>query len=62
MTTHMRDYASAVARPAKKNRVIRVEDDVWDAAKRRADAEDQVLSEQIREFLRRYGREYREKG
>lgn len=45
-----------------KNRVIRVDDDTWDAAMRAADARDERLSEEIRRWLERYGKDYREKG
>ena len=58
--THMRTYDVAVSpRPPMKNRMIRCDDATWDAAKARAEADDLVLSEEIRKFLERFGRNYR---
>lgn len=45
-----------------KNRVIRVDDETWEAAKRRAEAEDKRFSAEIRRLIERYGKDYREKG
>jgi antitoxin component of RelBE/YafQ-DinJ toxin-antitoxin module len=39
-----------------KSRVIRVPDDVWAAAKRKADERGETVSEAVRKFLERYGR------
>lgn len=39
-----------------KNRVIRVSDRVWDAAKAKADQKGETVSEAVRKFLERYGR------
>lgn len=41
-------------RPPRKPRSIRVEDELWDAALRRAEERGDVLSEVIREALKRY--------
>jgi len=43
-------------RPARRNRAIRVEDPLWDAAKAKAEERGDVLSEEIRKFLQRYVR------
>lgn len=43
-------------RPQRKSRTIRVEDELWDAAMRAAEARGEILSEQIRAFLKRYAR------
>ena len=43
-------------RPSRKPRSIRVEDDLWDAAMRKAEERGDVLSEEIRAFLKRYVR------
>lgn len=40
--------------PPKRNRVIRVEDDLWEAAKTAAEERHDNLSEEIRRFLLRY--------
>ena len=39
-----------------KNRVVRVSDRVWDAAKKRADEKGETVSEAVRKFLERYAR------
>ena len=39
-----------------KNRVIRIPDRVWDAAKKRADEKGETVSEAVRKFLERYSR------
>lgn len=39
-----------------KNRVIRVSDRVWDAAKAKADQKGETVSEAVRKFLERYSR------
>ena len=41
-------------RPLRKTRAVRVEDDLWNAALRKAEQRGEVLSEEIREFLKRY--------
>ena len=41
-------------RAARKNRTVKVEDDLWDAAIRKAGERGDVLSEEIRAFLKRY--------
>ena len=41
-------------KPVKRSRNIRVEDKLWEAAQAVADARNEVLSEEIREFLKRY--------
>ena len=43
-------------RAARKNRTVKVEDDLWDAAMRKAEERGDVLSEVIREMLKRYVR------
>lgn len=59
---HRDNCRTGRGREPMKNRVIRVEDDIWDAAMRAADANDEYLSEAIRRMLERYGKDYREKG
>ena len=44
------------ARPARRPRSVKVEDDLWEAAKRKADERGEILSEVIREALKRYVR------
>lgn len=39
-----------------KSRVVRVPDQLWDAAKTRADEKGETVSEAIRKFLERYTR------
>jgi len=39
-----------------KNRVIRIPDRVWDAAKKRADEKGETVSEAVRKFLERYSK------
>lgn len=39
-----------------KNRVVRVPDRVWEAAKKRADEKGETVSEAVRKFLERYAR------
>ena len=41
-------------RPARRPRSVKVEDELWDAAMRKADERNEVLSEEIRAFLKRY--------
>ena len=41
-------------RPSRKPRSVKVEDDLWNAAKAKADERGEVLSEVIREALKRY--------
>ena len=41
-------------RPQRKNRAVRVEDELWEAAKCKAEERNEVLSEEIRAFLKRY--------
>lgn len=43
-------------RPGVPARAIRVEDELWEAAKRRADERGETVSGAIRTFLRRYVR------
>ena len=43
-------------RPPRRPRSVKVEDDLWDAAKAKADERGDVLSEVIREALKRYVR------
>jgi hypothetical protein len=43
-------------RPPRKPRHFRCEDELWDAAKAKADERSDVLSEVIREALKRYVR------
>lgn len=39
-----------------KSRVIRIPDDLWDAAKEKADEKGETVSEAVRKFLERYVR------
>jgi hypothetical protein len=41
-------------RPPRKPRSVKVEDELWEAAKRKADERGEVLSEVIRAALKRY--------
>ena len=41
-------------RPQNRHRMVRVEDELWDAAKAAASAQGTTVSEVIREALRRY--------
>ena len=41
-------------RPPMRARAVRVEDELWDAAMRKAEERNEVLSEEIRAFLKRY--------
>lgn len=41
-------------RPPRKARAVRVEDDLWNAAMRKAEERGELLSEVIREALKRY--------
>jgi len=41
-------------RPARRPRSVKVEDELWDAAMRKADERNEVLSEEIRAFIKRY--------
>lgn len=43
-------------RPTNRARAIRVEDDLWERAMRRAAERDETLSEAIRKFLERYSK------
>ena len=43
-------------RPPRKPRSVKVEDDLWDAAKAKAEERGDVLSEVIRKFLERYSK------
>jgi hypothetical protein len=43
-------------RPPRSNRTIKVEDELWAAAMRKAEERGDVLSEEIRKFLHRYVR------
>lgn len=46
-------------REPKKNRVIRVQDSLWNAATKRADERGETVSEAVRRFLVRYSKEKR---
>ena len=39
-----------------RSRVVRVPDDLWERAKRRADERNETVSEAVRKFLERYAR------
>ena len=41
-------------RPPRRPRSVKVEDELWEAAKAKADERGEVLSEEIRAFLKRY--------
>lgn len=41
-------------RPPRKPRSFKCEDELWDAAKAKAEERNEVLSEEIRAFLKRY--------
>jgi len=43
-----------VTRPPRRPRSVKVEDELWDAAKAKAEERGDVLSEVIREALKRY--------
>ena len=43
-------------RPPRKPRSVKVEDPLWEAAMRTADERGEILSEEIRKFLKRYAR------
>ena len=43
-----------MSRPPRRPRSVKVEDDLWRAAQRAADDREQILSEEIRKFLKRY--------
>ena len=43
-------------RPPRRPRSVKVEDELWEAAKRKAEERGDVLSEEIRKFLHRYVR------
>ena len=45
-----------------KNRMIRVDDETWEAAKRRAEAENKRFSAEMRKLIENYGKNYRGKG
>ena len=45
-----------MTRPPRKARAVRVEDELWAAAQAKADERGDVLSEVIREALKRYVR------
>lgn len=47
---------SNVPKEPMKNRVIRVSDSVWEAAKTRADERNESVSDAVRKFLERYAR------
>ena len=53
-------YDELVPPKPMKNRVIRVDDATWLAAMRAAEAKDKRLSAEIRKWLERYGKDYRE--
>ena len=41
-------------RPPRRPRSVKVEDELWEAAKAKAEERGEVLSEEIRAFLKRY--------
>ena len=43
-------------RPPRRARSVKVEDELWEAAKAKAEERGDVLSEEIRKFLQRYVR------
>ena len=43
-----------MSRPPRRPKSIRCEDDLWEAALKKADERGEVLSEEIRAFLKRY--------
>ena len=43
-------------RAARKNRTVKVEDDLWDAAMRKAEERGDLLSGVIRKYLERYSK------
>ena len=43
-----------MSRQPRRPKSIRCEDDLWDAALKKADERGEVLSEEIRAFLKRY--------
>lgn len=45
-----------MAKEPMRNRVVRVPDPLWQAAKRRADEKGETVSEAVRKFLERYAR------
>lgn len=49
-------YSGVMAKEPMKNRVVRVSDCVWDAAKKRADEKGETVSEAVRKFLERYAK------
>ena len=55
-------YDDPVPPKPMKNRVIRVDDETWEAAKLRAASEDKRFSAEIRKLIERYGKDYRDKG
>ena len=48
-----------MTRPPRRPRSVKVEDELWDAAKAKADERGDLLSEVIREALKRYVRSKR---
>ncbi len=57
MRLHMQGgTVGAMSREPKLNRVIRVSDRLWDAARTRADERDETVSEAVRKFLERYSK------
>ena len=59
-TARLGTYDDPVPRKPMKNRVIRVDDPTWLAAMKAAEAKDERLSAEIRKWLERYGKDYRE--
>lgn len=41
-------------RPPRRPRSVKVEDDLWEAARAKAEERGELLSEEIRAFLKRY--------
>lgn len=52
----------AMARPPRRSRNVRVEDELWEDAQAVADERREVLSEEIRRMLKEYVAAHREKG
>jgi hypothetical protein len=49
-------YDGDMPKEPMKSRVVRVSDDLWERAKRRADEKGETVSEAVRKFLERYAR------
>lgn len=53
-------HTVAVARPPRRSRNVRVEDELWEDAQAVADERKEVLSEEIRRMLKEYVRAHKE--